>query len=124
MKPIFSRYSGVIDSAIVSPIGFMKTVVGAAAEQERLFLVRALVEVMSLLVVERDEVLAVDSMHTFTRRSSALSMSQALAWQTTSRSLRAHEQGALPECRRQRRESERLEEALAGRDLIGAGLAP
>jgi len=55
------------------------------------------------LMVNGGEVLGVISMHILMRRSSALSTSQALAWQTTSRS-RGLRTATLPECRRQRRD--------------------
>ena len=65
----------------------MESVVCAVAEKDREALVGALVEIVTELVMDRREVLGgLTSMHILMRRSSTLSMSQALAWQTTSRS--------------------------------------
>ena len=56
---------------------------------------------------------AVGSMHILMRRSSTLSTSQALAWQTTSRSRGLVNSDRSQNVWRQRRKAERHEEALA-----------
>ena len=56
-RPIFTRYSGVTDSAIVSPIGLVEAVVRAVAQDDRLLHVGALIEVVPQLVVDGREVL-------------------------------------------------------------------
>ena len=67
--------------------GFVEAVVGAVLEQERLVLVGALVEVVAQLVMDGDEILAADlDAHLQAQIVLELSMSQALAWHTTSRS--------------------------------------
>ena len=56
-RPIFTRYSGVTDSAIVSPIASWKPSLALSRKSDRLILVGALVEVVPELVVDRREVL-------------------------------------------------------------------
>ena len=56
-RPIFTRYSGVTDSAIVSPIASWKPSLALSRKSERLLVVGALVEVVPELVMDRREVL-------------------------------------------------------------------
>ena len=78
--------------------GLVESVVGAVAEQVRLLVVGALVEVVARARGGwSGNPRAVISMHIFRRRSLTVSMSQALAWHTTSRSRGLSEHRALPE---------------------------
>ena len=90
----------------------METVVGAVAEQERLLVVRALVEVVAQFVVDRGEVVGIDLDAHLHAQVVDASMSQARGMADYFTVARMHELRALPERFRQRRKSQRLEKVL------------
>ncbi len=101
----------------------MKTVVGAVAEQIGLMLVGALVEIVTQLVVDSGEVLAgdvdahLDAQVFFRIHIPGAGVADHFAV------ARLDEQGPLPEAGRERRKSERGEEALAvARHLLRFGI--
>ena len=117
-RPIFTRYSGVTDSAMVSPIASWKPSLALSRKMHRLVLVGALIEVVAELVMDGREV--------FGRRLDAHLDAQVVLEIDVPGAgvaddlaiLRPDEERALPERLRQRLEPERGVEALAGADHV------
>ena len=118
-SPIFTRYSGVTDSAIVSPIASWKPSFALSRNRTGCVVVRALVEVVAELVVDRREILRrlIDA-HLDAQIVDVVDVPGAGVTHDFAVA-RLDEQRSLPERLRQRIEPERREEALADLHHLG-----